>query len=372
MDHQPNLGRYDLRIRNSTYDRDNGNFECRKVEGGTGKKLHSSMVQLVVLLAPTPPRLEPVHPTVTEGKPFNLTCSSLGGSPPPEIFWYKNGEKTNLESLYLPAATSQINISAECPVGGHGSPDTITSGGDWTALESLMDYSEASEDIDLSRSLQESGTPALTTVAHITGGPPEMIYKAATITASLIERSLNKTSEPIEDGNVPVLQLDISNMSPSDLQETVNDLLRPLEPYIFEPRPISPSSRTSDRAESIPNTPPPSPQQTPTPNPSSSLNPSLSPIHTPISPTAPEMSRLTPIVPRPLPREDSARLEFRSSTAKTPLQNILEAINRDLETKEIVSDILHTFGTEETENQESEADQITNENKDGDTTMTTI
>ena len=105
MDHQPNLGRYDLRIKNSTYDRDNGNFECRKVEFGTGKKLHSSVIQLVVLLPPSPPRVEPVHPTVTEGKPFNLTCSSVGGSPPPEIFWYKNGEKTNLESLYLPAGT---------------------------------------------------------------------------------------------------------------------------------------------------------------------------------------------------------------------------------------------------------------------------
>ena len=104
VDHQPNLGRYDLRIKNSTYDRDNGNFECRKVEGGTGNKLHSSTVELVVLLPPSPPRLEPVRPTVTEGKPFNLTCSSVGGSPPPEIFWYKNGEKTNLESLYLPGS----------------------------------------------------------------------------------------------------------------------------------------------------------------------------------------------------------------------------------------------------------------------------
>ena len=105
VDHQPNLGRYDLRIKNSTYDRDNGNFECRKVEFGSGNKLHSSVIQLVVLLPPSPPRVEPLQPTVTEGKPFNLTCSSVGGSPPPEIFWYKNGEKTNLESLYLPAAT---------------------------------------------------------------------------------------------------------------------------------------------------------------------------------------------------------------------------------------------------------------------------
>ena len=87
MQHEPALGRYDLRIRNASYERDNGDFECRKVEFGTGTKLHSSMIQLVVLLPPSQPILTPTLPTVTEGRAFNLSCSSLGGSPPPEILW---------------------------------------------------------------------------------------------------------------------------------------------------------------------------------------------------------------------------------------------------------------------------------------------
>ena len=113
VDHQPQLGRYDLRIRNASYERDNGNFECRKVEFGSGNKLHSSNIQLVVLLPPSPPTLSPTTPTVTEGKEFNLTCSSYGGSPPPEIIWYKDGADQSLEALYIPGrnrseATSSV------------------------------------------------------------------------------------------------------------------------------------------------------------------------------------------------------------------------------------------------------------------------
>jgi echinoid protein len=91
VDHEPELGRYDLRIKSATYDRDNGAFECRKVESGSGRKLHSSTIDLVVLLPPSPPTLSPVNPTVTEGKPFNLSCATIGGSPPPEILWYRIG-----------------------------------------------------------------------------------------------------------------------------------------------------------------------------------------------------------------------------------------------------------------------------------------
>ena len=42
VEHQPELGRYDLKIKNATYDRDNGNFECRKVEFGTSFTANSS------------------------------------------------------------------------------------------------------------------------------------------------------------------------------------------------------------------------------------------------------------------------------------------------------------------------------------------
>ena len=89
MEHEPELGRYDLHIKNATYDRDNGAFACRKVVSGSGIKLHESAIDLVVLLPPSPPTLSPINPTVTEGKTFNLSCASIGGSPPPEILWYR-------------------------------------------------------------------------------------------------------------------------------------------------------------------------------------------------------------------------------------------------------------------------------------------
>ena len=108
VDHQPELGRYDLRIKNATYERDNGNFECRKVESGTGNKLHSLSVELVVLLPPGPPRLAPAGQTVTEGKAVNLSCSSLGGSPPPAITWTRDSK--TLEALYIPG-TSRTEAS---------------------------------------------------------------------------------------------------------------------------------------------------------------------------------------------------------------------------------------------------------------------
>ena len=112
VEHEPELGRYDLRIKNATYDRDNGNFECRKVEYGSGNKLHSSMIKLVVLLPPSQPTVAPTKPTVTEGKEFNITCSSIGGSPPPQILWYKNGGEEKLDTLYIPGRTRSEPSSA--------------------------------------------------------------------------------------------------------------------------------------------------------------------------------------------------------------------------------------------------------------------
>ena len=37
-------GVYDLEIEGATYDRDNGQFECRMKEGGSGRELHSKSV----------------------------------------------------------------------------------------------------------------------------------------------------------------------------------------------------------------------------------------------------------------------------------------------------------------------------------------
>ena len=87
LDFEPERGLYHLRISNATYDRDNGRFECRMKEGKTGKILHSKSFDLTVLLEPSAPAIRPANPTATESRPFNLTCSSVGGSPPPQIKW---------------------------------------------------------------------------------------------------------------------------------------------------------------------------------------------------------------------------------------------------------------------------------------------
>ena len=65
MERLPSMGRYDLSIRNTTYDRykelgnglvdnkntdrDNGSFKCMLKEGGTGRTLYSKTVSTIVL-----------------------------------------------------------------------------------------------------------------------------------------------------------------------------------------------------------------------------------------------------------------------------------------------------------------------------------
>jgi hypothetical protein len=56
---------------------------------------------LTVLLPPTTPQIEISAPTPTEGRPINLTCSSLGGSPPPQIKWYRVGASQLLDATIL-------------------------------------------------------------------------------------------------------------------------------------------------------------------------------------------------------------------------------------------------------------------------------
>ena len=68
-------------------------------EGGTGRELHSKSVKLTVLLKPSPPTISPSNPTATEGRPLNLTCASIGGSPNPEILWYKTQSKGQAQPL---------------------------------------------------------------------------------------------------------------------------------------------------------------------------------------------------------------------------------------------------------------------------------
>lgn len=94
---KPAEGIYDLLVSGATYDRDNGKFECRLKEQGTGIELHAQSVDLVVLVPPAAPQINPVSPVAVEGQPSELVCSSSGGSPDPLLRWYRKGESNPIE-----------------------------------------------------------------------------------------------------------------------------------------------------------------------------------------------------------------------------------------------------------------------------------
>lgn len=49
LEFSPQEGKYDLRINSATYDRDNGKFECKLKESGSGNDIHVNTMQLTVL-----------------------------------------------------------------------------------------------------------------------------------------------------------------------------------------------------------------------------------------------------------------------------------------------------------------------------------
>ncbi|XP_017769905.1 PREDICTED: hemicentin-1 [Nicrophorus vespilloides] len=99
LNFQPEKGIYDLLISNTSYDRDNGEFECKVKAGGSGANLHAQNYTLTVLTAPQIPTVTPgTYVTSTEGKKMELTCSSIGGSPDPVVRWYREGSTYPLES----------------------------------------------------------------------------------------------------------------------------------------------------------------------------------------------------------------------------------------------------------------------------------
>ena len=86
MDYRPEEGRYDLHISNVSFARDDGRFECRLKMSGTGKDIHSQVYNITVLTPPGKPTIGPsANPTMTEGKSFDLSCTTKGGSPDPVI-----------------------------------------------------------------------------------------------------------------------------------------------------------------------------------------------------------------------------------------------------------------------------------------------
>ncbi|CAD7000715.1 unnamed protein product [Ceratitis capitata] len=85
-DYRPERGIYDLQIKNASYNRDNGRFECRIKAKGTGADVHQEFYNLTVLTPPHPPVISPGNVAIaTEDVKMELTCSSIGGSPDPTI-----------------------------------------------------------------------------------------------------------------------------------------------------------------------------------------------------------------------------------------------------------------------------------------------
>ena len=86
LDFRPDRGIYDLQIKNASYGRDNGRFECRVKAVGTGADVHQEYYNITVLTPPQPPMVAPGAISIaTEDKKQELTCSSIGGSPDPTI-----------------------------------------------------------------------------------------------------------------------------------------------------------------------------------------------------------------------------------------------------------------------------------------------
>ena len=83
-------GKYDLIINAATYYRDNAKFECY-AKTATGDSIKDVYYQLTILIPPGPPIITPAAPTFIEGEQGELVCQSFGGSPAPEIQWYRNG-----------------------------------------------------------------------------------------------------------------------------------------------------------------------------------------------------------------------------------------------------------------------------------------
>ena len=123
MERFPALGQYDLKIKNATYDRDNGFFNCMVKEAGTGKTLHTKSIGLTVLLQPSSPRISPPSPVATEGKPLNLSCSSRGGSPPPQIKWFREGQAQLLEASLVLGATRDEDSRSVLTITPHKNTD---------------------------------------------------------------------------------------------------------------------------------------------------------------------------------------------------------------------------------------------------------
>ncbi|XP_043266928.1 hemicentin-1 isoform X2 [Venturia canescens] len=93
-----NKGQYDLEILNVSYESNNGKYECRVKVSGSGVNLYHKNVTLTVLRAPGPPSISPTSASATENKTLELQCKTNGGSPEPEVRWYRDNSNEVLHT----------------------------------------------------------------------------------------------------------------------------------------------------------------------------------------------------------------------------------------------------------------------------------
>ena len=59
-------------------------------------------MHVTVLVRPGPPVITPRTPVATEGEAMNISCSSEGGSPAPDIFWYMEvGQRSVFHHFFI-------------------------------------------------------------------------------------------------------------------------------------------------------------------------------------------------------------------------------------------------------------------------------
>ncbi|XP_043236548.1 hemicentin-2-like isoform X1 [Amphibalanus amphitrite] len=101
VEFSPSEGRYELHISGASYDGDNGQFACRARRSGSGRVLLAETFNVTVLLRPGAPEVRRPPPLV-EGAPAELVCASVGGSPAPELRWYRRGQSSPLPAVLVP------------------------------------------------------------------------------------------------------------------------------------------------------------------------------------------------------------------------------------------------------------------------------
>ncbi|XP_012221900.1 cell adhesion molecule Dscam1 isoform X2 [Linepithema humile] len=87
-------GRYDLQIKNVSYERDNGRYECKMKDSSSGRDSYRKYITLTVLRAPSQPTISPTAALAMEGQRLDLQCNTFGGSPEPEVRWYRGDSRT--------------------------------------------------------------------------------------------------------------------------------------------------------------------------------------------------------------------------------------------------------------------------------------